>query len=168
MTTTDGPRQDFTLTWTLDSPPADVFRAWTDPDHLDWYYNDQQPIPSDPIELDLRVGGVWRQKMVIDQDTAYFTGGVYREIVHGREARLHVGRDRRLARARPRAARRQPARHRDVRRGPDGGTQMSVRVEVPETLVDDHKPGWWSMVQDGMRDTVDRLAAQLAPSSTTV
>ena len=42
---------------------------------------------------------------------------------------------------------------------------MSVRVEVPETLVDDHKPGWWSMVEDGMRDTVDRLAARLARTS---
>ena len=58
MTTTDSPRQDFTLTWTLDSPPADVFRAWTDPDQLDWFYNDQQPIPAEPIELDLTIGGV--------------------------------------------------------------------------------------------------------------
>ena len=27
------------------------------------------------------MGGVWRQRMVIDEDTEYFTGGVYRGIV---------------------------------------------------------------------------------------
>ena len=167
MTTTDSARRDFTLTWTLDSPPADVFRAWTDPDQLDWFYNDQQPIPSDPIELDLRIGGVWRQKMVIDHDTAYFTGGVYREIVTDEKLVFTWG-----------ATDGWPEL--DVERLDDsplvtvtfaetsGGTQMSVRVEVPETLVDDHKPGWWSMIEDGMRDTVDRLAARLAPSSTAV
>ena len=164
MTTTDSPRRDFTLTWKLDSPPADVFRAWTDPDQLDWFYNDQQPIPSDPIELDLRVGGVWRQKMVIDQDTAYFTGGVYREIVQDEKLVFTWG-----------ATDGWPEL--DLERLDDspvvtvtfvraeGGTHMSVRVEVPETLVDDHKPGWWSMVEAGMRDTVDRLAARLARTS---
>ena len=81
MTSTDTAQREFTLTWTLDAAPAEVFRAWTDPDHLDWYYNPDHPIPSEPIELDLRVGGVWRQYMVIDESTAYFTGGVYREIV---------------------------------------------------------------------------------------
>ena len=39
------------------------------------------PVPAEPIELDLRVGGVWRQQMVISESTAYPTGGVYREIV---------------------------------------------------------------------------------------
>lgn len=81
MSNTDRTTREFTLTWTLDSPPAEVFRAWTDPDHLDWFYNDDNPIPSEPIELDLRVGGIWRQHMVIDESTAYVTGGVYREIV---------------------------------------------------------------------------------------
>ena len=72
---------EFTLTWTLDADPADVFRAWTEPEHLDWFYNDEQPRPDGPIELDLRIGGVWRQLMVIDANTSYFTGGMYREIV---------------------------------------------------------------------------------------
>ena len=167
MTTTDTPRQDFTLTWTLDSPPPDVFRAWTDPDQLEWFYNDQQPIPTEPIELDLRVGGVWRQKMVIDQDTAYFTGGVYREIVTDEKLVFTWG-----------ATDGWPEI--DLERLDDsplvtvtfadegGGTHMSVRVEVPATLVDDHKPGWWSMVEQGMQATVDRLAAKLATSSAAV
>jgi uncharacterized protein YndB with AHSA1/START domain len=165
MTTTDSRSQDFTLTWTLDSPPADVFRAWTDPDQLEWFYNDQQPIPTEPIELDLRIGGIWRQKMVIDHDTAYFTGGVYREIVTDEKLVFTWG-----------ATDGWPEI--DLERlddGPlvtvtfaevEGRTQMSVRVEVPDSLIDDHKPGWWSMVEQGMRDTVDRLAARLARTST--
>ena len=50
---------------------AEVFRAWTDPEHLGWFYNPDNPIPAEPIELDLRVGGAWRQLMVIDRSTIY-------------------------------------------------------------------------------------------------
>jgi uncharacterized protein YndB with AHSA1/START domain len=167
MTTTDSPRQDFTLTWTLDSPPADVFRAWTDPEQLEWFYNDQQPIPAEPIELDLRVGGVWRQKMVIDHDTAYFTGGVYREIVTDEKLVFTWGATDGWPEIDPERLDDSPLVTVTFAET-DGGTHMSVRVEVPSTLVDDHKPGWWSMVQQGMRDTVDRLATQLATSSTAV
>lgn len=70
MTSTATEQYEFTLTWTFDCPPADVFRAWTDPEQLDWFYNDNNPMPSEPIELDLRVGGVWRQRMVVDADAA--------------------------------------------------------------------------------------------------
>ena len=41
MTNTEHATREFTLTWTLDAPPADVFQAWTDPDHLDWFYNER-------------------------------------------------------------------------------------------------------------------------------
>jgi uncharacterized protein YndB with AHSA1/START domain len=58
MTNSERARREFTLTWTLDGPPAEVFRAWTDPDHLEWFYNAEYPVPTEPIELDLRVGGV--------------------------------------------------------------------------------------------------------------
>lgn len=71
----------FTLSWRLPASRERVFRAWTDPAHLGWFFNDAQPVPSEPIEVDLRVGGAWRQMMVIDADTRYVTGGVYREIV---------------------------------------------------------------------------------------
>jgi uncharacterized protein YndB with AHSA1/START domain len=81
MTSADHTPRSFTLTWTLDAPPETVFGAWTDPARLGWFYNPEQPIPDEPIELDLRVGGAWRQMMVIDEGTSYFTGGVYREIV---------------------------------------------------------------------------------------
>ena len=64
-------KHSFTLNWVLDAPPAEVFRAWTDPEHLGWFYNPDNPIPAEPIELDLRVGGAWRQLMVINRSTIY-------------------------------------------------------------------------------------------------
>ena len=41
------------------------------------------PLPSEPIDVDLRVGGAWRVKMVMNENLQYFTGGIYREIVPG-------------------------------------------------------------------------------------
>ncbi len=164
MTTIDSSTREFTLTWTFDSPPAEVFRAWTDPARLRWFYNPDQPIPSDPIELDLRVGGVWRQRMVIDQETAYFTGGVYREIVPDEKLVFAWG-----------ATDGWPQL--DVDRLDDSPrvtvtfdriderTALTVHVEVPASLPDDGVPGWWSMARDGWRDTVDRLAAELAATA---
>ncbi|PWC06385.1 SRPBCC family protein [Mycetocola zhujimingii] len=70
----------FTLVCRLDAPRTAVFRAWTDPAHLDWFYNDAAPMPAEPIDVDLRVGGAWRQQMVVDEFTKYVTGGIYREI----------------------------------------------------------------------------------------
>jgi uncharacterized protein YndB with AHSA1/START domain len=156
--------REFTLTWTLHAPREDVFRAWTDPEHLGWYYNDQQPIPSDPIEVDLRVGGVWRQKMVIDEETSYFTGGVYREIVVDEKLVFNWG----ATDGWPKLDLSSPDESPRVtvtlaQSGPT--TEMTVHVELPETLPDDGVPNWWPLVQNGMRDTVDRLAAALAPES---
>jgi uncharacterized protein YndB with AHSA1/START domain len=165
MSTTDRTQRDFTLTWTFDASPAEVFRAWTDPDHLDWFYNDAQPLPTEPIELDLRVGGVWRQYMVIDGDTAYFTGGVYREIVPDERLvfawgatdgwpKLDLGRldDSPLVTVTLTQIR--------------DRTELTVHVELPAGLADDGAPEWWSHVRDGWRDTVDRLAAVLARTPT--
>jgi uncharacterized protein YndB with AHSA1/START domain len=164
MTHTTGTRE-FTLTWTLDSSPAEVFGAWTDPDQLEWFYNDAQPIPVEPIELDLRVGGVWRQRMVIDQNTAYFTGGVYREIVPDEKLVFAWG-----------ATDGWPELDLDdldespqvtVTFDRDGErTAMTVHVELPADLPDDGMPGWWSLARDGWRDTVNRLAARLERTQT--
>jgi uncharacterized protein YndB with AHSA1/START domain len=81
MAAADTAEREFTLMRTLDAPRALVFQAWTDPDHLArWFFNDTQPIPHEPITVDLRVGGAWRVKMVINERLQYFTGGIYREI----------------------------------------------------------------------------------------
>ena len=71
----------FTLTRQLDDSRHAVFSAWTDPEHLAWFYNPAMPTPGMPIEVDLRVGGTWRQHMVVNDDLDYPTGGKYLEIV---------------------------------------------------------------------------------------
>ena len=165
MTTTDRALRDFTLTWTLDSPRANVFRAWTDPDHLQWFYNDTQPIPSEPIELDLRVGGAWRQYMVINPSTAYFTGGVYREIVPDEKLVFAWGATDGWPELDPDQLDDSPLVTVTFSEA-DGRTEMIVHVELPATLPEDGVPEWWSMVRNGWRDTVDRLAADLTRTPT--
>jgi uncharacterized protein YndB with AHSA1/START domain len=160
VTTTEGTDRDFTLTWTLDAPREDVFRAWTDPDHLGWYYNDQQPIPTEPIELDLRVGGVWRQTMVIDPETSYVTGGLYREIVPHEKLVFSWGATDGWPKLDPRRPEESPLV--TVTLAQVGTrTEMTLHVELPANLPDDGVPGWWPMVRGGWQDTVDRLAATL-------
>jgi uncharacterized protein YndB with AHSA1/START domain len=164
MTPADTPRS-FTLTWLLDAPPETVFGAWTDPARLGWFYNDQQPIPDEPIELDLRVGGAWRQMMLIDEETSYFTGGVYREIVPNERLVFAWG-----------ATDGWPALDLDdLDRSPQvtlrlkqtsSGTKMTLHVELPADLPDDGVPQWWPMFRGGMKDTVDRLAAELNQTPT--
>jgi uncharacterized protein YndB with AHSA1/START domain len=160
MTKTESTAREFTLTWTLEASPADVFRAWTDPDHLDWFYNDEQPMPAEPIELDLRVGGVWRQQMVIDETTAYATGGVYREIVPNEKLVFSWGADGGWPEL-------DPARLDDsplvtvVISQVAGRTELTVHVELPDGLSGSRMPKWFDYAEQGMRDTVDRLAASL-------
>jgi uncharacterized protein YndB with AHSA1/START domain len=165
MTNTERAHREFTLTWSLDAPPADVFRAWTDPDRLDWFYNDAQPTPTEPIELDLRVGGVWRQRMVLDEDTAYFTGGVYREIVPDEKLVFCWG----AVGGWPEL---DPDRLDDsplvtVTLDWSGGrTEMTVHVELPAGFSDEGMPeGWFGHIRTGWRDTVDRLADVVAAAS---
>jgi uncharacterized protein YndB with AHSA1/START domain len=162
MTTTEPTQRDFTLIRTLDSSPAEVFRAWTDPDRLEWFYNPNMPIPSEPIELDLRIGGVWRQQMVIDESTAYVTGGVYREIVRDEKLVFTWG-------ATDGWPRLDPDRLDDsplvtvVFGQVDGRTELTVHVELPAHLSEEGVQEWWSLgIRDGWRDTVDRLVVALA------
>ena len=167
MTNTEHATREFTLTWTLDAPPADVFQAWTDPDHLDWFYNDAQPVPSEPIELDLRVGGVWRQQMVLDETTAYPTGGVYREIVPDERLVFSWGAAGGFPALDPDRLDDSPLVTMTLSRV-SGRTEMTVHVAIPATMSDEDMPdGWFGHIQHGWRDTVDRLAAALASSPAT-
>ena len=166
MTSTESPQRDFTLAWTLDAPPAQVFQAWTDPDHLDWFYNDNHPVPSEPMELDLRVGGVWRLHMIIDESTDYFTGGVYREIVPDEKLVFAWGATDGWPKLDPDQLDDSPLVTVTLSET-DGRTEMTVRVELPASLPADGVPEWWSYVQTGWGETVDRLALALESSSTT-
>jgi uncharacterized protein YndB with AHSA1/START domain len=162
MTTSHATRREFTLTWTLDASPAEVFRAWTDPSHLQWFYNDTRPVPSEPIEVDLRIGGVWRQTMVIDDSTSYVTGGVYREIVADEKLVFAWG-----------STDGWPKLDADnldesplvtvLLSGDRGRTEMILHVELPAGLSEAEVEDWLSLgITNGWRDTVDRLAAELA------
>jgi uncharacterized protein YndB with AHSA1/START domain len=159
--TNDSPQRDFTLTWMLDAPPPDVFRAWTDPDHLHWFYNDDNPMPTEPIEVDLRVGGAWRQQMVIDATTAYVTGGVYREIVPDEKLVFSWGATDGWPELDPERLDDSPLV--TVTLTEVGGrTEITVRVDLPAGLSEDRVREWLAIgIQDGWRQTVDRLAAAL-------
>jgi uncharacterized protein YndB with AHSA1/START domain len=163
-------RRDFTLTWTLDAPRTDVFRAWTDPDHLQWFYNPAQPTPTEPIELDLRVGGVWRQRMVISENiecehTEYVTGGVYREIVPDEKLVFAWGATDGWPELDPERLDESPLV--TVALSEVGGrTQMTLCVELPAGLSPEQVQEWFAAgIHDGWRDTVDRLAARLIRAS---
>ena len=117
------------------------------------------PVPSEPIELDLSVGGVWRQYMVIDEDTAYFTGGVYLEIVPDEKLVFAWG-----------ATDGWPKLDPDDL---DGSPTVSViltasrrpyRVDAPRRAAGGtagrRAAGMVVDVREGWRDTVDRLAAR--------
>jgi uncharacterized protein YndB with AHSA1/START domain len=160
MTANDHTPRSFTLTWTLDASPETVFGAWTDPARLGWFYNDQQPIPDEPIELDLRVGGMWRQMMVIDEETSYFTGGVYREIVPNERLVLAWGATDGWPQLELGDLDRSPQVSLSLKRT-SSGTKMTLHVELPANLPDDGVPDWWTMFRGGMSATVDRLAAEL-------
>jgi uncharacterized protein YndB with AHSA1/START domain len=167
MTNTDRAQRDFTLDWTLAAPPATVFQAWTDPAHLDWFYNDSQPKPTEPMELDLRVGGVWRLQMVIDESTQYATGGVYREITPNEKIVFSWGATDGWPKLDPDRLDESPLVTVELSEV-DRGTKMTVRVQLPANLPADGVPEWWAMVQEGMRDTVDRLAAELERAPSTI
>jgi len=69
----------FSISRMLDTDRATVFRAWTDPARLRWFFSGREPA-GEPVEVDLRSGGVWRQRMVVDAQTDYVTGGIYTRI----------------------------------------------------------------------------------------
>jgi uncharacterized protein YndB with AHSA1/START domain len=157
----------FTFSWTLDAPPADVFRAWTDPVELDWFYNDSQPVPTEPIELDLNVGGAWRQMMVIDETTSYVTGGVYREIVPDERLVFAWGAVGGWPELDPNQLDASPLVTVTLSNVGEQ-TAMTVTVEIPASMSEEGMPeGWFGHMQHGWRDTVDRLAASLASTSIT-
>ena len=81
MTASTETHRGFTLTRTLDAPRDLVFQAWTDPDHLQWFFNPLTTPKDERAEVDLRVGGAWRLRMIVNEDTDYITGGIYLEIV---------------------------------------------------------------------------------------
>ena len=143
-----------TLTRILDAPRELVFEAWTDPTQLDWFYSGNGAV-TEPIQLDLNVGGEWRQQMIIDEDTQYITGGVYLEIEPPERLVYRFG-----------AVGGWP----DLALEPDGpiitvqlnelagSTEMLVTVSFPDGVTDERVQEWFDTgIKDGMGQTIDRL-----------
>lgn len=76
-------RRGFTLTRIVDAAPELVYRAWTEAEHLTWFFNPGRPIPAEPIEVDARPGGEFRIMMDEQEDRRYWAGGRYLELVPG-------------------------------------------------------------------------------------
>jgi uncharacterized protein YndB with AHSA1/START domain len=158
----------FTLTRILDAPRDLVFQAWTDPERLQWFFNDAVTTPRDPIVVDLRVGGVWRQKMVENHTTAYFTGGIYREIVPGEKLVFTWGAVDGWPQIDPDHPEDSPlVTVTLIERGERGEqTEMIFELALPEHLSDERVREWLaSGCREGWGDTLDRLVASFAGAS---
>lgn len=139
------------------APRELVYRAWTDPDQLQWFGDTGVPTDRHRTTVDLRVGGAWRIDMVESPDHRYTTGGVYREIVPPERLVFTWG----AAGGWPDL---DPARPDDnpvvtVTLEPvDDGTEMTVHFGFPDHLTDAEVQAWLDLgVEPGMRETVARL-----------
>ena len=156
MSTTEAPTV-LTLVRHFDAPPELVFRAWTEPEHLGWFFNPGMT-PNGPPTVDLRVGGAWRQHMVVNAETEYMTGGIYREIVPGRKLVFAWGAVDGWPPLDP--ARLDEAPEATILFEPDGeGTRMTFRFVVPAEFAEAlPRP----LMEAGWTMTIDRLVADLA------
>jgi uncharacterized protein YndB with AHSA1/START domain len=67
------------LTRVFDSPPALMFKAWTEPEHLvRWWGPEGFTMPS--CQIDLRPGGAYRYQMRSAEGTDHWLRGVFKEI----------------------------------------------------------------------------------------
>ena len=153
--------REFTIRRHFAASRRALYRAWTEPAHLTWFFNPDEPRPDEPIEVDLRVGGAWRLRMVIDEHTDYLTGGVYREIVPHRRLVFAWG-----------AVGGWPDLAEGIDDVPvvtvdfddaegdgrDGGALMTVTVTLPAHFADADARRWLDYgIEGGWRDTMARL-----------
>jgi len=165
MVATNAVERGFTLRRILNAPRDLVFQAWTDPAHLQWFFNPSMPLPPEPIDVDLRVGGAWRVKMVMNEHLQYFTGGIYREIVPGEKLVFTWG-----------AVDGWPeidSDHLDdcpvvtVTLNELGEkTEMIVQVTLSEQMSDELVHEWLATgMREGWSDTIDRLVGNVAAAT---
>lgn len=161
MTATYERGREFTMQRQFEAPPEVVFEAWTVPEYLDWFFNPDNPTDA-PVTVDLRVGGQWRQEMVISPAERYFTGGLYREIVPTERLVFNWG-----------AVGGWPALNLDhpdesprvtLQFQPRGAhTVMDLKVQFPDHMTDEQFDWWMNCgMQSGWDMTVGRLVTRLA------
>jgi len=152
----------FTVTRRFDAPRELVFRAWTDPEHLQWFAGVPRD-PAHPTTVDLRVGGTWRVHLVEDEGRgrAYWTGGLYREISAPDKLVFTWG-----------ALDGWPELDvEDLDDLPvatiqlnevDGGTEMVAHFGFADSLSDQRVAEWLAMgVREGWTDTLSRIDAEV-------
>ncbi|MEE6259279.1 SRPBCC family protein [Plantactinospora sonchi] len=76
-----GPDVEYQLVITLDAPPEEVFRAWTDPERLThWFAPHGFSTPRKHIDLDVRPGGSWQAEIWRDNAPASRLSGTYVDV----------------------------------------------------------------------------------------
>jgi uncharacterized protein YndB with AHSA1/START domain len=161
MTTTT--ERGFTLTRTLNAPRATVWRAWTDPAELTWFLNPGQAAPTEPITVDLRVGGAFRVHMIVNDELDYLTGGIYREIVPIERLVFEwgaVGGWPDLDPSHPDDA---PLTTLEFTETGPSTTEFALTVSFPDSMAETRADDWLTTgMRDGWGMTIDRLVDQLA------
>lgn len=159
MSATSPGRTRFRLDWRIRATPQQVFEAWTQPAKLGWFFNERMPRPDEPIEVDLRVGGAWRQVMVIDAETRYVTGGIYLEIVPHERLVFAWGAVGGWPSLIPDRLDEAP-RVTVALAATSSGTALTLDVDIPEAMSEElARTRLLNAVQAGWQDTVDRCAA---------
>src|SRR5580704_17141265 len=80
LTPAAAPEREVIITRIFDAPRSLVFKAWTDPKHIQRWWG-PKGFTNPVCELDVRVGGAWRIVMRGPNGVDYPGSGVYREIV---------------------------------------------------------------------------------------
>jgi len=77
---TDVADRELVVSRLIDAPPALVFKAWTQPEHVARWWG-PQGFTMVHCDMDIRVGGKYRCGMRSPQGTEHYVVGVYHEIV---------------------------------------------------------------------------------------
>lgn len=158
MTNTTG--RGFTLTRTLNAPRATVWRAWTDPAELVWFLNPETTALDEPISVDLRVGGAFRLRMIVNDDLEYVTGGIYREIVPVERLVFEWGAVDGWPKLDPAHPDDAPLTILEFIDNGDGTTEQRLHVAFPASMADARVDEWLSSgMREGWGMTIDRLVA---------
>lgn len=157
MTVTD---RQLIVTRTLSAPPAAVFAAWTDPEQLTWFLNPETTPSDEPITVDLRVGGAWRLRMIVNDELEYVTGGIYRDIVPDERLVFEWGAVDGWPLLDPAHPDDAPIVTLTFRDTGDGRTEQTLHVTFPESMTDARVAEWMMTgMQEGWDTTLDRLVA---------
>jgi uncharacterized protein YndB with AHSA1/START domain len=153
--------RSFTVTRTVAAPREAVWRAWTEPSELRWFFSGMED-EGEEISVDLRVGGAWRLLMVVNESTSYVTGGIYREIVPEERLVFSWGAIDGWPEIDPQNLDTVPLTTVELRDIADG-TELTLVASFADSMTDAEVTDWLdSGMPEGWGMTVDRLVARFA------